>query len=97
VSDFQRIITRDESWSFDYPRDSLWAASRDELPYAASRKLTRESAWFRSFGRSTESSVFSLCPKGQRTTYSTSFVTDAVIPRLIEVLRSLSRKKMLKD
>jgi hypothetical protein len=30
---FQRIITGDESWFFlDYLRDSVWEASRDQLP-----------------------------------------------------------------
>jgi hypothetical protein len=33
ASGFQRIVTGDELGSFvDYPRDSVWAASRDELP-----------------------------------------------------------------
>jgi hypothetical protein len=32
ASGFQWIITRNGSWFlFDYPRDSVWAASRDEL------------------------------------------------------------------
>jgi hypothetical protein len=33
ASGFQLMITGDESWFFlDYLRDSVWVASRDELP-----------------------------------------------------------------
>jgi hypothetical protein len=37
---FRRIITRDELWSFlDYPRDSVCAESRDELPQRMKQKI----------------------------------------------------------
>jgi hypothetical protein len=37
---FQRIIFGDESGLFlYYPRDSIWAASRDELPQCIKRNL----------------------------------------------------------
>jgi hypothetical protein len=42
---FQRMIAGDKSLFFlYYPRDSVWAASRDEIPHASSRKSTRQSA-----------------------------------------------------
>jgi hypothetical protein len=43
ASGFQRIITGDESWFFLYcPRDSVWAASRDELPQRIKQKIDTE-------------------------------------------------------
>jgi hypothetical protein len=43
VSGFRSIITGNELWfSLYYPRDSAWAASRDELPSPSSRKSARK-------------------------------------------------------
>jgi hypothetical protein len=75
ASGSQRIIPGDELWFFvDYPRDLMWAASRDELPQRVKQKLTGKSAWFRAFGRVTESTIFLMCPKGQRTTQHCSLM-----------------------
>jgi hypothetical protein len=40
---FQRIVIEDKSWFFPYyPRDSVWAASRDELPQRIKQKINTE-------------------------------------------------------
>jgi hypothetical protein len=52
ASDFRRIVTGDESWFFfDYPRDLAGRRSVMSFLNVPSRKLTRQGAWFRSFGR----------------------------------------------
>jgi hypothetical protein len=68
ASGFQRIITGDEPWFFlYYPRDSVWAASHDELPQRIKQGIERESFCFQSFGRLTESTAFLMSPKVQHT------------------------------
>jgi hypothetical protein len=75
ASDFQWIITGDESWFFlCCPRDSVWVASRDEFPQHIKHKIAWESAWFQSFGRLRESSVFLMHPKRSRTTSRSSLM-----------------------
>jgi hypothetical protein len=40
---FQNVITGDEFWFFlSYPRDSIWAQSRDEVPERISQKIDSE-------------------------------------------------------
>jgi hypothetical protein len=42
---FQGVITGDESWFFlDYPRDSMWAPSRGDLPDRIKQKIDPENA-----------------------------------------------------
>jgi hypothetical protein len=42
---FGNIITDHESWFyFEYPHQSVWAPSRDEVPERIKQKLTRKSA-----------------------------------------------------
>jgi AmmeMemoRadiSam system protein B len=79
ASDFQQIITGDESrFFFNYPVGSVWVSSRDELPHAATRKLTRENARFRSKARvapeALQNVIGVLAPHG---CYSVSLCTAA--------------------
>jgi hypothetical protein len=64
---------------------------------ALSTKLTRQSAWFRSLGQSTESTIFLMWPKRQHTIYNTAFFTDVVMACLIQNGRVRTRRKMLKS
>jgi hypothetical protein len=44
-TDFERVITGDESWFSLYdPCHSVWAALRDAFPYWIKRKLTQQNA-----------------------------------------------------
>jgi hypothetical protein len=95
ASNFQGIITGDESrFFFDSPRDSVWAALRDELLQPIKQKIETENCpvsilWSVNGIRSPLD-----VPKG--TTYNTAFFTDAVMLSLTENVRSRTRRKTLK-
>jgi hypothetical protein len=76
VSKFRNLSRHkaDEKFFLDHPRDSAWVASRDELLQRIKQKIDMERAWFRSFGRVTESTVVLICPKGQCPTKCSSLV-----------------------
>jgi hypothetical protein len=95
ASDFQRIITGDGLWFFfRCPGDSVLAASRGELPQSIKQKIDTEKClvsipW-------SVNEIPSLLNVFKGTTYNTAFFTDAVMPSLIENVRSRTRRKMLK-
>jgi hypothetical protein len=80
ASGFQRIITGDASWFFLYcPSDSVWAASRDELPQRSKHKTGTEKTWFRSFDQLTESTVFLISLKLHPTTQRSSLMLQCPV------------------
>jgi hypothetical protein len=75
TSGFQRITTEYESWLFpSYSCDSVWAASRDQLPQRIKQKIDAEKCLMSILGWLTESTVFLSCPKGQPTTQRSSLI-----------------------
>jgi hypothetical protein len=57
-------LTGDESWFFSYyPRNSIWAHSRAEVPERLSQELAAKNAWFQFSGRSPASPALRTFPK----------------------------------
>jgi histone-lysine N-methyltransferase SETMAR len=95
VSLFQRIITGDEWWFFlGHPSDSVWAASRDELPQRIKQKIDTEKCLVSILWSVKGIHTLLNVPKG--TMSNTAFFTDAVMPSLIENVQSPTRRKVLK-
>jgi hypothetical protein len=87
ASDFQRIITEDESWFFlYYLRGSIWAVSRDELPQRIKQKTDTEKCLVSVLW--SVNGIYSLLDVPKGTTYNTEFFTNAVMSDLIENVRS---------
>jgi hypothetical protein len=92
---FQRIITGDELWFFlYYPRDSVWAGTRDELPQRIKQKINAEKClasilW-------SVNGIHSLLDVPRATMHNITFFTDAVMPSLIENVQPWTRGKTLK-
>jgi hypothetical protein len=82
------------NWGFSFIILVIWFGWRRLMSVlnASSRKLTWRSAWFWSFGRLTEFTVFLIGPNGERT----AFFIDAIMPFLIENIQSQTRRKRLK-
>jgi hypothetical protein len=55
-------------------RDSIWAASRDDILQRVKQQLTGKSAYFPAFGQVTECTIFLMYPKGQHTTQHCSLM-----------------------
>jgi hypothetical protein len=52
LTDFEQIITGDESWSLRYySRDSVWETSRDDLPHRITQMTKQKNDRNRFFGQ----------------------------------------------
>jgi hypothetical protein len=90
-----RIITRDELWSFfDYPRDSAWAALRDELSQRIKQKSDIEKCVVSIFRL--VDGTHGLLDASKGTMYNAAFFTAAVMSNLIENVWPRTRRKTLK-
>jgi hypothetical protein len=95
VAGFQRIMTGDVACFFFYcARDSVWAASRNELPQRTRQKTETEKVLDSILWSVDGIHSFVDVPKG--TTYNTGLFTDVVILSLIENVRSRTDRKRLK-
>jgi hypothetical protein len=95
LTDFERVITGDELWFFLYYfRDSLWAASHDDLPHRIKRKGNTEKCLISILWSVNGIHCLLHVPKG--TMCDTAFFTKVVIPGLIENITSRNRRKTLK-
>jgi hypothetical protein len=93
ASGFQQIITGDESWFFlDYPRHSLGAASCHEFLQHIKQKTDMEKCLVSML--LSVSGVHSCCDVQKGTMYSSALFTDAVMPGLIEDIRSRTLRKI---
>jgi histone-lysine N-methyltransferase SETMAR len=89
------IITGDESWFyFEYPHQSVWAPSRDELPERIKQKIGTEKCLISVIWSVNGIDSLLDVPKG--TTYNTTFFCDVVIPDLLENVCAGSRRRTLK-
>jgi hypothetical protein len=77
-----------------YSCDSIWAVSRDEFPQPTKQKNDTEK-WLVSILWSVIG-IHSLLDLPKGTTYNMAFFTDAVLPCLIEDVRSQTYRKTLK-
>jgi histone-lysine N-methyltransferase SETMAR len=92
---FERLITGDESWFYiSYPHESVWAASREDVPERLRQKIDTEKCLISILW--SVNGIHSLLdiPKGM--TYNTAFLCDTVIPSLIADITSRGRRKTLK-
>jgi hypothetical protein len=93
-TDFERVITSDESWFFlSYPRKSAWAASRDELPEEVSPEIDAEKCLISVFWSA--NGIQSLLDPPKGSTYNTAFFCDQVLRSLVQGLTSRGRRKTL--
>jgi hypothetical protein len=93
---FQWIITGDELWFFRYySRDSVCAASRDELPQYIEHKINTSQCLVSILWLVNGIHSFLDVPKG--TMYNTALFSNAVVPSLIENVQWTTLRKTLKD
>jgi transposase len=79
---FQNVITGDESWFFlYYPRFSIWAQSRDEVPERMSQKIDSEKCLISALWSVNGIHRLEDVPKG--TSYDSAFFCDIIVPRLV--------------
>jgi hypothetical protein len=81
----QSVIAGDESRFFlYYPRDSIWASSRDEVPERVSHKINTEKCLVSFLWSVNGIHSFVDIPKGS--IYNSAFFCDTVVPSLLERL-----------
>jgi hypothetical protein len=91
---FQRIITGDGVWFFlDYPYGSVWAAPHEELSQRIRQKIDGEKCLVSILW--SVNGIRSLLDVPKETTDNTAFLTDVVMPSLIENVRARTRRKTL--
>ena len=89
---FRSVITGDESWFFlYYPRDSIWAQSRDEVPERISEKIDSEMCLISILWSVNGIHSLEDVPKG--TTDDSAFFCDIIVPSLVHVLCSDSARR----
>jgi hypothetical protein len=94
-TNLRRVINGNDSWFFTYyPRDSIWPASRDELPQRIKPKISTEECLVSILW--SLNGIHSLLDVPKGTTYNTAFSMDAVMPSLIENVQLRTRRKTLK-
>jgi hypothetical protein len=92
---FQNVITRDESWFFlYYPRDSICAQSRDEVPEIISQQIDSEKCLISVLWSVNGMQSLEDVPKA--TTYHSAFFCDIIVPSLVQGLCSDSARRSLK-
>jgi hypothetical protein len=92
---FQNIITGDESWFFlYYPRSSIWAHSREEVPERLSQKIDWEKCLVSILWSVT--GIRSLVDVPRGTAYNSAFLCEIIVPSLVDGICSHSRRKSLK-
>jgi hypothetical protein len=95
ASRFHRIITGDElCFFFSCPCNSVWAASRDELPQRIKQKIDTGKCLVMILW--SVNGIRSLPDIPKVTAYNTAFFNDADMPSLIENVESRIRRKTLK-
>jgi hypothetical protein len=86
ASNFQRIITGDESCFFlDYPRDSVWTTPDDGLSQRIKREINTKTCLISVLWSDTGIHSLLDVPKG--TAYNPAFFADAVMPSSIKNAR----------
>jgi transposase len=89
---FQDVITGDESWFFlYYPRDSMWAPSRDDLPDRIKQKIDTEKCLISVLW--SVRGIHSLVDVPKGTTYNTDFFCNVIMPSLKRDIASQGRRK----
>jgi hypothetical protein len=95
---FQSIITGDESCFFlyflYYPRDSIWASSRSEVPVRVNQKNNTEKCLI-SFLWSVNG-IQSLVDALKGSTYDSALFCDTVVPNLFDGITIHSRRKPIR-
>jgi hypothetical protein len=93
---FQSAITGDESWFFlYYPRYSIWALSRDEVPERVSQRIDTEKCLISLLWPVNGIDSPGDVQKGS--TYNSALFCDTAIPNLFDGITSHSRRKSLKS
>jgi hypothetical protein len=96
ASDFQQIMTGDESRFFlYYSRDSVWGASCDELPQRIKQKSDTQKCLVSIL--CSVNGIHSPLDVSKGTAHNTAFFTGAAMPSLIEGVRSRTLGKTLND
>jgi transposase len=92
---FRNVIIGDESWFLVYyPRDSIWAQSRDEVPERIRQKIDSEKCLISVLWSVNGIHSLEEVPKG--TAYDSALVCDITVPRLVQGLCSDSARRSLK-
>jgi hypothetical protein len=92
---FRNILTGDESWFyFEYPNQSVWVPSRDEVPERIKQKIETEKCRISVIW--SVNGIHSLPDVPKETTYDTTFFGDVVILDLLENVCAGSPRRTLK-
>jgi hypothetical protein len=90
---FQAVITGDESRFFlSYPRDSMWASSRDDIPDRMKQPIATEKCLISVLW--SVRGIHSLIDVPKGTTYNTDVFCNEVMPSLKRDIASRGRREM---
>jgi hypothetical protein len=93
-TDFERMITGDESWFFlSDSHHSAWATLRDELPETVTQKTDTGKCRISIFY--SVNGIHTLSDMLKGSTYDTAFFCDQVVPSLVHGIPSHGRRKTL--
>jgi hypothetical protein len=92
---FANVLTGDESWFyFEYPHESIWAPSRDDVPEKIEQKIDTEKCLISIIW--SVNGIHSLLDVPKGTTYNSTFFCDIVVPDLLANVCAQRRRRTLK-
>jgi hypothetical protein len=94
-NNFDHVITGDESWFFiDYPNESVWAGSRDEVPIRIKQTIDTEMCLISVLWSANGIHSLIDIPKGE--SFNSLFFCSVIVLSLVEDVCSGSRRRSLK-